>query len=187
MNLYLRYFDNETLVYSVDEAIDYLSTISEIDVTPELEADLRSYASSNVLFPKRYKVRSRVYFIVIKTEAQTMQDFKDKNAVRSNSELVAEAKANEQKRLNESLEGWYEGTLDFKRVVMNHQGKCEYRDTTFTVRCIANSQQDCYNRIVEHLSSRVDRRSQFPAAKGKNFRCHFLGFPKQIIQEINNE
>jgi hypothetical protein len=179
MNIYLRYFDNETLVHNVDEAIDYLSTLSEIEVTPELEEDLRNYVASSVLFPKRYKVRSRVYFIVIKTEAQTMQDFKEKKAVRSKSALVAEAKANEQKRLNEALVGWYEGTLDFKRVIMNHMGKCEYRDTSFTVHCIANSQQDCYNRIVEHLSSRVDKRSQFPAAKGKNFTCRFLGFPKQ--------
>ncbi len=178
MNLYLRYFDSETLVHNVDDAIDYLSNIPEIEMTPELEADLREYAASSVLFPKRYKVRSRVYFIVIKTEAQTMQDFKDKKAVKSKSILVAEAKANEQKRLNEMLPGWYEGTLDFKRVITNHQGKCEYRDTTFTVHCIANSQQDCYNRIVEHLSNRVDKRSQFPAAKGKNFRCHFLGFAK---------
>ena len=178
MNLYLRYFDNETLVYTVDEALDFLSSLSEIEVTRELAADLREYAASNVLFPKRYKVRSRVYFIVIKTEAHTMQDFKDKKAVRNKSAMVAEAKASEQKRLSEQLTGWYEGTLDFKRVIINHLGKCEYRDTTFTVQCIVDSQLDCYNRIVEHLSSRVDRRSQFPAAKGKNFRCKFLGLAK---------
>lgn len=178
MNLYLRYFDEETLVHTVDEAIDFLSSLSEINMTMELANDLREYANSNVLFPKRYKVRSRVYFIVIKTEARTMQDFKDKKAVRSKSTLVAEAKANEQKRLNEQITGWYEGTLDFKRVIINHIGKCEYRDTTFTVRCIANSQQDCYDRIVNHLLTRVDKRSQFPAAKGKSFRCQFIGYAK---------
>ena len=72
MNLYLRYFDDETLVHNVDEALDFLSSLSEINLTQELADDLREYANGNVLFPKRYKVRSRVYFIVIKTEAQTM-------------------------------------------------------------------------------------------------------------------
>lgn len=178
MNLYIRYFDYETLVYNVEEAIDFLSSISEINLTQEMADDLRDYASSNVLFPKRYKVRSRVYFIVIKTEAQTMQDFKDKKAVRSKSAIVAEAKENEQKRLNEQITGWYDGAITFKRVITNHLGKCEYRDTHFRVRCIANSQQNCYDRIIEHLLARVDKRSQFPAAKGKNFKCHFLGYAK---------
>ncbi len=49
----------------------------------ELEADIRDYAASDVCYPKRYKVRPRVYFIVIKTAAATMQDFKDKKAVAS--------------------------------------------------------------------------------------------------------
>ena len=78
MNLYLRYFDRETLVSTVDEAIDFLKSIDEIDMTPELEADVRDYAASDVFYPKRYKIHPRVYFIVIKTEAATMQDFKEK-------------------------------------------------------------------------------------------------------------
>ena len=81
MNLYLRYFDRETLVTTVDEAIEFLSSIEEIEMNPLLEADIREYASSDVYYPKRYKVHPRVYFIIIKTEAQTMQDFKDKKAV----------------------------------------------------------------------------------------------------------
>jgi hypothetical protein len=37
---------------------------------------------------------------------------------------------------------------------------------------------DCYNRIVEHLRQRVDERSQFPSAKGKNFSFRYLGMAK---------
>ena len=37
---------------------------------------------------------------------------------------------------------------------------------------------DCYNRIVDHLRERVDGRSQFPSAKGKNFRFKYLGMWK---------
>ena len=46
MNLYIRYFDNEVLVHSVDEALDFLSSIPDIQLTPELEDDIRNYASN---------------------------------------------------------------------------------------------------------------------------------------------
>lgn len=176
MNLYLRYFDNEILVHTVEEALDFLDSIPEIDVTQEIANDLREYAASESYYPKRYKVRPRVYFIVIKTDAATMQDFKDKKALRSgsdNSQYPSEVV-----RLNTEKAGWYEGRLDFKRVVVNHTGKCEYRDTTFSAQCKALSPIDCYNRIVAHLMERVDRRSQFPSAKGKNFVYKYLGAAK---------
>ena len=181
MNLYLRFFDNETLVNTVDDAIDFLSSIPEIQMDADLEADVRKYVASDVFYPKRYKVRSRVYFIIIKTEAATMQDFKDKKAVRS------VAKEGEEKReatpgfyrVNQERMGWYEGTLDFKRVVMvPATGKHEYRDTHFVAQVKAKSGMDCYNRIVAHLRDRVDSRSQFPSAKGKNFKFKYLGMWK---------
>ena len=65
MNLYLRYFDRETLVHTVDEAIAFLSEIEEVGLNPVLEADIREYAASDVFYPKRYKVRPRIYFIII--------------------------------------------------------------------------------------------------------------------------
>ncbi len=36
MNLYLRYFNNEALVYNVEEALDFLASIPDIQLTPEL-------------------------------------------------------------------------------------------------------------------------------------------------------
>ena len=171
MNLYLRYFDNEILVSTVDEALDFLNSIPDIDMDEDMEADIRDYVASNVFYPKRYKVRSRVYFIIIKTEAATMTDFKQKKALRT----PASAADNAVQKLNEENPGWYEGTLNFKRVVMiPSTGKHEYRDTLFVANCKAQSGLDCYNRIVEHLRSRVDGRSQFPSAKGKNFKFKYL-------------
>ena len=179
MNLYLRYFDRETLVYSADEAIDFLCSIPEIGMNPDLEQDIREYAESDVYYPKRYKVRPRVYFIVIKTEAATMLDFKQKKALRTNTNTDRREVPQAVNRLNEEKAGWYEGTLDFKRVVlMPSTGKHEYRDTRYVAQCKAQSGLDCYNRIVEHLSTRVDRRSQFPSAKGKNFKFKYLGMWK---------
>ena len=82
-------------------------------------------------------------------------------------------------RLAEEMPGWYEGTLDFKRVVLiPATGKHEYRDTHFVANVKATSGLDCYNRIVEHLRDRVDSRSQFPSAKGKNFNYRYLGMWK---------
>ena len=66
MNLYIRYFDEEVLVKNADEAIAFLAEIDEIGMNPMLERDIREYVDSNVLYPKRYKVRPRVYFIIIK-------------------------------------------------------------------------------------------------------------------------
>ena len=181
MNLYLRYFDQETLVNNVDEAIDFLSGISEVGMNPVLESDIRDYVASDVFYPKRYKVRPRVYFIIIKTEAKTMQDFKEKKAVRP----VADENGKERgvvpavARLNEVKPGWYEGSIDFKRVVLiPATGKYEYRDTHYEAICKAASGQECYERIVDYLKSRVDSRSQFPSAKGKNFRFTYLGMWK---------
>ena len=154
MNLYLRYFDKETLVNNVDDAIEFLRSIPEIALDEELEADIREYAESDVFYPKRYKVRQRVYFIIIKTLAETMLDFKQKKALRP----VA--------------------TPNVRVVMIPATGKHEYRDTHFVAQCKANSGQDCYNRIVEHLRSRVDGRSQFPSAKGKNFHFKYLGMWK---------
>lgn len=179
MNLYIRYFDKETLVTSVDEAIGFLAAIDEIGMNPMLEADIREYVNSDVYFPKRYKVRPRVYFIIIKTEAQTMLDFKEKKAVRPAIAAKERTTSPVILKLNEEKFGWYECVMDFKRVLLvPGTGKFQYRDTRFVVQLKGMSGIDCYNRIVDHLRERVDERSQFPSAKGKNFRFTYLGMAK---------
>ena len=181
MNLYLRYFDNETLVSSADEAVDFLARIDEIGMNPDLEADIRDYVASDMIYPKRYKIRPRVYFIIIKTEAASMQEFKEKRT----SHLVDDPAPKSRgaspvvMKLTEEREGWYEGAIDFKRVLMvPGTGKFQYRDTHFVAQVKAFSGLDCYNRIVDHLRQRVDDRSQFPSAKGKNFKFIYLGKAK---------
>ena len=183
MNLYLRFFDTEKLVGNVDEAIDFLASIDEIGMDAHLEKDIREYAASDVMYPKRYKIRPRVYFIIIKTEAATMQDFKDKKALQSADGKMQKATTPVMARLTEERYGWYEGAIDFKRVLMvPGTGKFQYRDAHFVARCKAASAMDCYNRIIAHLSERVDARSQFPSAKGKSFKFQFLGECKEVIR-----
>ena len=181
MNLYLRYFDRETLVGSVDEALEFLANIEEIGLNEALENDIRDYVASDIFYPKRYKVRPRIYFIIIKTEAATMQDFKEKKAVHPASETPARDRNSSPviNKLTAEKFGWYEGMIDFKRVLLvPGTGKFQYRDTHFVARVKAESGIDCYNRIVEHLQERVDNRSQFPSAKGKNSKFRYLGMAK---------
>ena len=180
MNLYLRYFDRETLVPTVDEAIAFLSSIEEVGMNPILEADIREYAASDIFYPKRYKVRPRVYFIIIKTEAATMQDFKEKKAIHTGAAPTSgKPTPPALVRLNEVCPGWYEGMIDFKRVLLvPGTGKFQYRDTQFIAYVKAESGMECYNRIIDYLKERVDERSQFPSAKGKNFKFRYLGKAK---------
>ena len=48
MNIYARYFDRDILVYSIEELIDFLSSIPDIHVTEELVADIRNYVESDM-------------------------------------------------------------------------------------------------------------------------------------------
>lgn len=245
MNLYLRYFNSETLVTNVEDACAFLDSIPEIGFNSRIAEDVRQYFESDNRFPKRYKVRPKIYFIMIKTDANNMKEFKDyrdRSITKANSasgnmqegEYYAGGETNGSEdvhvmnvnrdtaytdqngmemnigrprqqpryidaplqqtnsyrdRYNGNMVmalytrrmGWYEGSLDFKRVVTSPvTGKNEYRDTHFVARCKAISGIDCYNRIVEHLRGRVDERSQFPSAKGHNFSFTFLGECKPL-------
>ena len=190
MNIYVRYFNQDALVYSYDELMDFLASIQEIPITPRLEEDVRAYVESEMPYPKRYKIRPRVYFIMIKTNAQTMEEFK---AHRKDSEIHTESMSaptvmqidpvyNKKEfkiaQLAEERYGWYLGTIVFKRVILiAGTTKFRYQDTTFQAYVKAGSGNECYSRIIEHLKSRpeIDLRSQFPSARGSNFDFEYVG------------
>lgn len=177
MNLYIRYFNQETLVHSVAEAMAFLSSIPDIHADENLEKDITSFVESPATYPKRYKVYPRVYFIMIKTTAETMEEFKSVGR-KSAPNPAVQAKNERQLELSQVKAGWYEGTLQFKRVIpIGATGKFQYSDTTFVARVRCSSPQECYSRIVKHLRNRqdVDSRSQFPSARGKNFSYVYLG------------
>lgn len=199
MNIYIRYFNDEVLVQTVEEALDFISGIQGFVLTPQFEDDFRQYIDSSMPYPKRYKVRARVYFIVIKTMAASLEEFKANG--KGGGELQEDYPAADDSvhrdflrpkdqirlRLNDELPGWYEGEVNFKRVVINPQtGKFDYKDTSFIARLKARSAQDCYNRIIDHLRNRpdIDPRSQFPSPKGKNYRYTYLGFKPYAELEV---
>lgn len=198
MNLYIRYFNDEIVATSVEDALDFIRGIQGFAVTPQFEADFRQYAEGNLPYPKRYKVRTRVYFIVIKTTATNLTEFKangkggqaieegDVPTDFSPERPMVRLKQQMQLRLTDEMPGWYEGAMRFKRVVRNSiTGKFNYLDTTFVARVKAHNPMECYERIIDHLRTRsdVDPRSQFPSIKGKNFRYTYLGI--KPYTEIN--
>ncbi len=193
MNLYIRYFNDEFFAHSVDEAIEFLASlkIENFDLGKEFKHDLQLYADSDIPYPKRYKIHSRVYFIVIKTMADNLADFKNKGNVHVDAEENEDLSFQNKKKmkisvLNEEVPGWYDGTLIFKRVIaIPGTNKFQYKDTRFRAQCKARSPIDCYNRIVAYLKGRqdVDTRSQFSSARGKNFSFTYLGNKRPTVSK----
>lgn len=180
MNLYLRFFNEEVLVNTVDQALDFLSSISEIKLDGSLRSELIRYAEGSNPYPKRFKVGPKVYFIVIKTTANTMEEFKAYAAETSVAEVTENDAPKEvvERVMETDTPGWYQGVMKFKRVVpVEGTNKFRYVDTEFEAKLKAYSVQDCYNRMIDHLRSRndVDTRSQFPSIRGRNFKAEYLG------------
>ncbi|RRD76194.1 hypothetical protein EII14_08155 [Alloprevotella sp. OH1205_COT-284] len=182
MNIYVRYFDHEAITHNIEELIDFLAKLNEIPITRTLVDELTVYVNSEMPYPKRYKVRPRVYFILIKTSAQTLDEFKANR--KSHDTPLAYSAENQTQReprttqLQEVRKGWYFGRINFKRVLLiPGTQKYQYRDTTFSAYVLADSAQHCYTRIIDHLKNRqdVDPRSQFPSAKGTNFNYEYMG------------
>lgn len=179
MNLYLRYFNDEVLVENADQAIDFLSQIPDVTLDDALCKDLIRYAESSNPYPKRFKISSKVYFIVIKTTAKTMEEFKAYQSEAATTDAPVET-GKEMRTRTQATEqpGWYQANIKFKRVLpVAGTNKFQYEDTEFEVKLKAHSVQDCYNRVVDHLRTRsdVDARSQFPSIRGRNFKAEFLG------------
>ena len=178
MNIYARYFNQEVLVYSLDELIDFLVSIPEIDVTDEMVSDIANYVNGDMPYPKRYKIRPRVYFILIKNTAQSMEEFKMNKKATMVPTLENNAKAQRANELMVERYGWYRGEITFKRVLpIPGTMKFQYQDTFFSAFVKARNAMECYNRIVNYIKQRedVDLRSQFPSAKGSSFFFEYCG------------
>ena len=192
MNIYVRYFDIDALVKDADELIQFLSSIPDIPINDALAKDIRDYVNSDMPYPKRYKIRPRIYFILIKTTAETIEEFKTnkKETVTPGDERYSPETPLGRKEIKlallaEEKEGWYFCKMTFKRVIPSMQtGKFRYTDAEFVAFVKAKSGMESYQRIINHLKSRqeIDARSQFPSAKGHNFTFDFQGqeLPVQV-------
>lgn len=182
MNLYIRYFDEEAVVATVTDAYNFLSNVVGEQLSSKHLQQLQEYHDSDITFTKRFKVRPRVYFVAIKTDAETIEQFKERGRQIA-EEKAAKSEYSEQPTAQAREEvmqaaGWYEGSITFKRVLLNEKtGKNEYIDTDFSARVKATSAADLYAKMCNYLLSRddVDSRSQMPSIKGRRFRYSYLG------------
>ena len=194
MNIYARYFDEEKLTHSLDELVDFLKSISEINVTPQMLNDIAAYVQGDMPYPRRFKVHTRAYFILIKTQAETMDEFKNRNA---GSAEEAEKKSDAIRSMHEFLgdgmngtasysgrdydevcEGWYRVNALLKRVVKDPDTqRCSYVDAPFEALVKGKTPRESYNRVIDYFRSRpdIDPRSQMPSIKGANFSYEYLG------------
>ena len=192
MNLYVRYFDHETLATNMDDVVAFLSSIREIKVDDSVIDRILNFADSNDMNPFRLKVSYSNYVLFLKTEAKDLAEFKYLEKMRKeqrsdNRMTMADRKRTQMEMLNEPHIGWYEASLMFKRVVQNPDtGKCQYVDTLFKVKLKAKSALDAYNRIIDHLQNRqdVDPRSQFPSAKSNSFEFTFLDAEREAAEQM---
>ncbi len=180
MNLYIRYFNHETVVGTLDDAFDFLVNVSDIELNDPLVHDVTSYLNNQLTYPKRFKIAPHRYFIMIGTVAPDLEEFKRIGARENASRAAAEAEKDSFVRsLTAENPGWYKATVCFKRVTPSpdNLGKFIYADTIFEVKLKAHSIQDCYDRVMDHLHRRsdIDSRSQLPSIKGRNFQAQFLG------------
>ena len=181
MNLYIRYFENDTLATNLDEVVAFLQTLKEVKIDDSVINKIINFQKSNNLYPFRLKAGYTNYVLFLKTEARTLEEFKEmeriRNAQKAEGTYVHERKKSVMDLLAEEQIGWYDAALTFKRVIqIPETNKFQYKDTRFRAKLKASSPLDCYNRIVNHLRNRqdVDPRSQFPSAKSTNFEYKFL-------------
>lgn len=182
MNLYVRYFDHDTLATNMDEVAAFLNSLHDVKVNDDMFGRIASFIQSDSAYPFRLKVSYSNYILFLKTDAKDLAEFKYREKMRKqqqaeNHMTMAEKKRNQLQILSQEHVGWYEASMLFKRVIMDPEtGKCQYCDTVFRVKLTAQSPMDCYNRILQHLKNRqdVDPRSQFPSVKSNNFQYQFL-------------
>lgn len=183
MNLYVRYFDHDTLATNMDEVASFLGTLRDVKVNDDMFNRIEAFVHSDNVYPFRLKVSYSNYILFLKTDAKDLVEFKYREKQRKqqqseNRMTMAEKKRSQLQMLSQEQEGWYVASVMFKRVIMNPEtGKCQYVDTNFRARLRAMSALDCYNRVIQHLKNRqdVDPRSQFPSVKSNNFHYEFIG------------
>lgn len=182
MNLYIRYFNQETVATNMDETAAFLETLHDVKLADDALNRVNFYYTSNNQYPFRLKVNFTNYVLFLKTEASNLEEFKRMEQIRNEQKetgtYTPEKKKSTLEIMAEPNPGWYEASITFKRVVPIHDtNKFQYCDTRFSARLKADSPLDSYNRIINHLRNRqdVDSRSQFPSAKSANYTYKYLG------------
>ncbi len=177
MNYYARYFDNEEVFNNIADLTDFLSDILHDGFTQELANEVVAFCSDKTNFPRHFRLPDKTTFIIIKTNSQTLEEFKTRGA--NGGVLPASTPAREEQKsaYDEINPGTYDVTIVFRRAIVNPDSrKCLYVDETFQAQILADSQRQCYDTVLDYLRNNpeVDARSQYPSIRSNNFQATLI-------------
>ena len=177
MKYYVRYFENETLVETMKEVVDFLSALPDVELDDSCIQQLTTYITTKERGSKKIFMPNHRSFLVIKTTTATLEEFKANN--QKNAEQNEERPASSRlSAIDAEQKGWYECKLSFQRIVTNPDTKkCFYYNDSLEAKVVANSARDAHEQMVRYLQNNpeVDERSQMPAPTSKNFTWKYLG------------
>lgn len=175
MNYYARYFESEGVFSSPQELVGFLSGIPQIEMTDELSGAILQFCADKTSFPRHFRLPNKSTFIVIKTNALTLDEFKTRGA--NGGVVPGEQKEQKQGAADEIRPGMYSVQIHFRRAIVNPETrKCSFVDEDFEVEMLAQSQRQCFEVVVEHLKNHpdVDPRSQYPSIRSSNFTATLI-------------
>lgn len=176
MKYYVRYFDDETMVDNLKEAMDFLGSLPGVEMDDNCVEQLTSYFTTDQKGSKKIFMPNHRSFLIIKTTVNTMEEFKANS--QKNAEAGEEKPVTGPKSLDVEQHGWYECKLSFQRIVTNPETKkCFYYNDVLEAKVQANCAREAHEQMVKYLRENpdVDERSQMPAAASKNFVWKFIG------------
>lgn len=173
MNYYVRYFDDEAFVSSMKEAFDFLGGLPDVELDDDCLAQVEEYFTTDQKGMHKFFMPNHKTFVVIKTTASSLEEFKKNNQKNEDS-----GKTQPQKALDLEQIGWYDCSMTISRMLTNPEtGKSFYYLDTMKAKVHANTPHEAYNKMVKHVhdNPEIDSRSQIPAAANKNFQYTFIG------------
>lgn len=177
MNYYARYFDSEGVLPSPQDLVDFIGSIPQITMTEELSDAILKFCSDKTSFPRHFRLPNKNTFIVIKTNAATLDEFKTRGA-NGGAMPVEENNVPKQTAADEIRPGKYDVKMTFRRAVVNPETrKCFFVEETFGVEMLAQSQRQCFDVVIDYLKNHpdVDSRSQYPSIRSSNFQATLVG------------
>ena len=175
MNYYARYFDSEGVIHTPQALVDFISSIPQIMMTDELAAAMFKFCEDKTSFPRHFRLPNKHTFIVIKTNASSLDEFKTIGA--NGGVMPSDNREVKGSPVDEIRPGKYRVCITFRRAVVNPETrKCIFVEEPFEVEMLSQSQRQCYDVVIEHLKSHpdIDARSQFPSIRSVNFNATLL-------------
>lgn len=174
MNYYARYFNSEGVFNTPQALVDFIGSIPQITMTDELAGAMLKFCDDKTSFPRHFRLPNKHTFIVIKTNASSLDEFK---TIGANGGILPESKEAKSSPVDELHPGKYHVSITFRRAIVNPETrKCVFVEEPFEVEMLAQSQRQCYDVVIDYLKNHpdLDARSQFPSIRSANFTATLL-------------